>query len=160
MEVPIGTVVAYAGPTNTIPEGWLPCDGRELHRKGEFEQLFDAIGTCWGGTATDKFNIPDLQGYFLRGVDDGAGIDPDAAKRTDNAGNKVLGHVVGSYQPDALKSHYHMLPLHGHENVQTGGGSLVQNFQQQDSSDTELSIPKAAETRPKNAAVYWIIRAK
>lgn len=160
MEVPIGTIVAYAGPTDTIPEGWLPCDGRELHRKGDFANLFDAIGTCWGGTATDKFNIPDLLGYFLRGVDGGSGNDPDAAKRRDGAGNKILGPVVGSYQRDALKSHNHGLPPHGHENVQLGGSSLVQNFQQQYTFQTEPSAPEALETRPKNAAVYWIIRVK
>ena len=48
---------------------WLPCDGRELDI-GLYSALFAAIGIAWGGDVKKgKFNLPDLQGYFLRGVD-------------------------------------------------------------------------------------------
>src|SRR5436305_15330573 len=34
--VPVGTIVAHAGPT--APDGWLPCDGRLVHVK-EYPEL-------------------------------------------------------------------------------------------------------------------------
>ena len=45
---PIGTIVAYSGPVEDIPRGWVPCDG---------------LGTLPNG---DK--VPDLTGKFLMGT--------------------------------------------------------------------------------------------
>ena len=45
--VPVGTVVAYAGPISTIPAGWLVCDGRRVSRT-QSGSLFVAIGTSLG----------------------------------------------------------------------------------------------------------------
>jgi microcystin-dependent protein len=64
--VPPGTIVAYGG--STPPAGWLRCDGRTLSRSDSaYQGLFAAIGYLWGGSG-DAFQLPDLQGRFLRGV--------------------------------------------------------------------------------------------
>lgn len=43
------------------PQGWLPCDGRLLDI-AEYEQLFNVIGTRYGGDGESTFALPDLRG--------------------------------------------------------------------------------------------------
>jgi len=89
--LPAGAIMPYGG--TTAPVGWVLCDGQEYDGTlPEFTSLFDAIGTSFGGGGT-TFRVPDLRGQFLRGVDAGAGIDPDAAERT---GGDVVGSTQGS----------------------------------------------------------------
>ena len=72
-ESPIGSIIAFGGPHSGSWEtqsGWLHCDGRLLDRfQPDFRDLFGVIGFAWGGDGNTKFNLPDLQGFFLRGVD-------------------------------------------------------------------------------------------
>jgi microcystin-dependent protein len=110
--VPTGAVIAYAG--ETIPQNWMAADGRPL-RAADHPQLFLAIGAAHGagyndaGVKTADFNLPDLRGRFLRGLDlsqDGtkSGTDPEADARTSprfSTGNS--GNRVGSYQNDATR---------------------------------------------------------
>jgi microcystin-dependent protein len=69
---PIGSVIAYAGEVTRAWErqnGWLRCDGRQLdNTQPDNVALFKAIGFAWGGDGDSMFNVPDLQGFFLRGV--------------------------------------------------------------------------------------------
>ena len=63
--MPIGTVVPYMG--DTIPEGFLLCNGASLSRT-EFPELFDVIGTKCGGADSAHFSIPDMHHKFLEGT--------------------------------------------------------------------------------------------
>lgn len=57
--LPSGFIASFA--MKKMPEGWLPCDGKEYSRK-EYENLFEAIGTTWGiGDGYSTFNVPKLQ---------------------------------------------------------------------------------------------------
>ncbi len=154
---PPGTIIAFAGPT--VPAGWLLCDGSAVSRSA-FQPLFSAIGTSWGGgDGTTTFNLPDLRGRFLRGVDGTAGNDPDAEARSQGAPGGNTGNAVGSIQSDALVDHYH--------NYRSGAGvgqcpALTQNcptefpgFQ----TSGVRGVPASTETRPKNASVTFIIRS-
>lgn len=83
--VPSGTVTAFAGPTP--PSGYLECNGQAISRS-TYATLYAAIGNYWGaGDGSTTFNVPDLRGEFLRGLDNGRGVDP--------------GRVLGSAQADA-----------------------------------------------------------
>ncbi|MBK6534303.1 MAG: tail fiber protein [Deltaproteobacteria bacterium] len=94
--VPSGTVVAFAG--DTAPAGWRLCDGAAVSQT-EFPALFRAIGTAHGsGGAIGMFNLPDLRGRFVRGVDRGAGRDPDRATRAAANPGGNAGDTVGSIQ--------------------------------------------------------------
>jgi hypothetical protein len=97
---PVGTIASFGGLK--VPAGWLSCDGR-LISKMDYPELFNAIGTNWGGTANDEFKIPDLRGYFLRGIDSTKTVDPQANTRTDINGNRVSDVRVGTYQQDATR---------------------------------------------------------
>lgn len=104
--VPVGTVVAFAGPASQVPDGWLLCDGSEVDET-TFAALFAVIGDSHGGgDGVSTFHLPDYRGSFLRGVDHdmgGPARDPDRDARMSpqigalgGAGN--FGNSVGSVQ--------------------------------------------------------------
>ncbi len=67
-EIPnmVGMIQPFA--TSTAPKGWLVCDNSAVSRT-EYSQLFAAIGTTWGsGDGSTTFNVPNLNGFFLRGT--------------------------------------------------------------------------------------------
>ncbi|MFJ2287971.1 phage tail protein [Pseudomonas iridis] len=77
------------------PAGWLRCNGAAVSRT-TYAALFAAIGTRFGaGNGGTTFNVPDLRGEFVRGLDEGRGIDP--------------GRALGTVQLDSLRSHDHGL---------------------------------------------------
>lgn len=88
--LPAGAVMAFA--MNTAPAGWLAADGSSVSTGGANAALFAAIGYTYGGSG-GSFNLPDLRGYFVRGIDNSRGID--------------TGRTFGSNQGHALDDHYH-----------------------------------------------------
>ncbi|TNE61133.1 MAG: phage tail protein [Alphaproteobacteria bacterium] len=55
-------------PTSRIPDGWLPCDGRQL-QIDSYKPLFSLLGTAYGGNGTTTFSLPDLRGRVAMGQD-------------------------------------------------------------------------------------------
>ena len=97
---PVSMVVSFT--ISTVPNGWLECDGSAISRV-TYKNLYDVLGVTFGnGDTTTTFNLPDLRGCFLRGQDNGASVDPDAASRTDR-GDGTGGDNVGSKQANATK---------------------------------------------------------
>lgn len=89
--MPVGTVFWVA--SDTPPEGSIKANGAAVSRTA-YADLFEKIGTTFGaGDGTTTFNVPDLRGEFVRGWDDGRGIDS--------------GRVFGSAQSDQNKAHSH-----------------------------------------------------
>jgi hypothetical protein len=111
--VPVGTIIACGGPISDESalkhKGWLPCDGRPVSRT-EYSNLWEVIKDAWGeGDRGTTFNLPDLRGVFLRGVNYGrkdAYADPEAGSRLSLAGENA-GNRVGSYQSDNIQTHSH-----------------------------------------------------
>ena len=63
---PTGTILAYAS-NGALPDGYLACDGAAVSRT-TYAALFSAIGTTWGsGDGSTTFNLPNLNGYWLKG---------------------------------------------------------------------------------------------
>jgi microcystin-dependent protein len=68
---PIGTVICFAGIN--IPSDYMLCDGTKL-LIAEYSDLFKVIGQTFKKSDTDStlyFNLPDLRGQFVRGLDNG-----------------------------------------------------------------------------------------
>lgn len=64
-ELPVGTIQMFAG--NTIPAGWLLCDGSAVSRTN-YAKLFEVIGTTYGaGDGSTTFTLPNLIDRFLQG---------------------------------------------------------------------------------------------
>lgn len=172
---PAGTVIAFAGKLDKIPAGWLLCDGSAIDRN-TYSSLFDVIATSWGeGDGTTTFNIPDLRGRFLRGVDAGAGVDIDSAGRTARVSGGNIGDNVGSYQGDAIRNITGFANSFGtsHSGGTTGafqsaavahgsgwdntGGSETFYHLFFDASKAD-GVKVGSDNRPKNAYVYYIIK--
>jgi microcystin-dependent protein len=156
--VPTGTIVAFAGDTSNpsnIPAGWLPCDGHSYTR-AQYPGLAALLGVSWGGDGTN-FNVPDLQGRFVRGADNGSGHDPDASTRTGG----LAPTKVGSVQTDALQKHTHDIGWGPQAAANTGPFSAP--FWTNPGSQPQLfsgfpSGRTSSETRPANVAVNYIIK--
>jgi len=170
----VGTISAYGGTSVPANSGWLLCDGSAVSRT-TYADLFAVISTNFGsGDGSTTFNLPDLRGRFLRGVDlPITGRDPDSGARTPMATGGATADAVGSVQLDAFKNHYITLRT-GVVNYLDGVTATAGTF-------TYLTIPaqhnieaSAApstsyrllgdsngggnETRPINAYVNYIIK--
>lgn len=91
---PIGSIQAFA--YNSIPYGWLLCDGHQ-ELISEYPELYDCIGLTYGGDGEEFFQVPDLRGRFIRGFDYSGEIDKN--------------RVFGSPQDDTFQSHLHNLDI-------------------------------------------------
>ena len=91
--LPIGCILIY--PSESIPKGFLPCDGSELSKKA-YPELYSLIKGTWGETK-DSFFLPDLQGRFIRGWDRDGDVDPE--------------RKLGSTQQDSLQGHGHEVSI-------------------------------------------------
>ncbi len=163
----IGEVVAW--PAAAIPSGWLECDGAAVSR-ATYASLFAAIGTAFGvGDGSTTFNLPDLRGEFIRGLDNGRGV--DGARVLGSAQSGQLGdhkhEIPFGIEPDSNADLYFENPdvfgeggaFTADRSVGASGSSTSADYALTNtpyrSSDDEASI----ETRPRNVALKYIIRA-
>lgn len=65
---PVGAILPFPG--EIIPLGWCICDGREI-LQADYPDLYKILPTSSDG----KKRIPDLRGEFIRGLDNGRGVD-------------------------------------------------------------------------------------
>lgn len=110
--------VVFPNASSSTPTGWLVCDGSAVSR-ATYSGLFSAVGTTYGvGDGTTTFNVPDLRGKTIFGVD------------SSQSEFSTLGAVGGQ---KSVQSHNHGVndPGHNHalwsigqeSNVYTLGGS-------------------------------------
>jgi microcystin-dependent protein len=171
--IPSGTIVAFAGDVNKIPKGWMLCDGKEVDGSVDsLKALFNVISYNWGkpnNVNPNIFNLPDLRGLFLRGVDLGSGKDPNANGRNPiKTGGIGTADKVGSYQDDAFQGHRHNVQTNfsrggqpdnaSSGNNRNGFYSGFINILDPISDGTNGNPRTTSETRPKNAYVNYIIK--
>lgn len=73
--MPTGSVLAFAG--SSAPAGWLLCYGQAVSR-ATYAGLYAVIGTTYGtGDGSTTFNLPDLRGRTVAGLDNMGGSDAD-----------------------------------------------------------------------------------
>lgn len=172
VSLPSGAVQEFAGAS--APEGWLMCDGAEVS-KTTYAALYAVIADTYG-TPVDgnNFVLPDLRGEFVRGLDDMGTA--QGARGIDS------GRILGSAQDDTTRlprsSNFTTNDPGNHSHNQT---STFQNSTAGGTfpSGTNTNNPNAssyntggsgshthsitgggdAETRPRNCAMNFIIKA-
>ena len=93
-QVPAGIVSAFAGVT--APAGWLMCYGQAVSRT-EYSALFTALSTTYGsGDGSTTFNIPDLRGRAIAGVDNMGGTAASRLTSTVLTASNTLGATGGT----------------------------------------------------------------
>ncbi|HBU9402177.1 TPA: tail fiber protein [Escherichia coli] len=151
--LPVGVPVPW--PSATPPTGWLKCNGAAFSAE-EYPELAKAYPTN---------NLPDLRGEFIRGWDDGRGID--------------AGRVLLSIQTGMLEKHRHIVVANdGYDtkdewelatifkktytqgrglDATNTGGSLIPSPTLH--SRGSIGNTGGSETRPRNIAFNYIVRA-
>lgn len=145
-------------PQSSAPAGWLKANGAEVSR-ASYAALFAVIGTTFGaGDGSTTFKLPDLRGEFLRGLDDGRGVDS--------------GRALGTAQADQIQGHRHRMyaafydrvggagtgaaitQAAGNNTSQTGGDAIREEI----SNGTNGTPRTGEETRPRNVAMLACIK--
>lgn len=136
-------------PVNTVPDGWLSCNGSAISRT-TYSKLFSKLSTTYGvGDGSTTFNLPAINGSgrFIRG----------------SGGNAA---AIGTAQADQFQGHNHNYTSNG----QAGGAGPFQRTgnlaTQVDSAymggPNEFStygVPRVGnETRPANYAMVFCIK--
>lgn len=151
---PTGAIVPFGG--TSAPNGYLLCDGTSYLRT-DYPNLFSVIGTAFGTADSTHFNVPQAQGYFLRGVSGTTSNDPNKTTRTAMATGGNVGNNVGSIQADQVGPL--TLSMSGGA---VGGGTTgnPQNVVQSDVSGLTMTTNSngTSETRPKNFYVNYLIK--
>jgi len=113
--LPSGMLAPFA--ITAMPSGWLLCDGREVSRT-EYQDLFNAIGTSYGkGNNVTTFNLPDLRGRVV------AGVDGSADRLSDDWANNLGG--TGGADEITLTADQSGLPAHTHAGSITLKGGTI-----------------------------------
>ena len=186
--VPVGTIISFGAGIDQIPEGWLFCDGTQYDGTlPQYQQLYNTLENTWGGTGTN-FNVPELRGYFLRGFDGGTGNDPDAVSRTGGEVENQIGSYQIDTMPthnhhmeidtETTGAHTHTMSQVSYAYGIGGGANGLYVIYNADGAFVSSTHPLtnttgnhdhtivgdsdnnlgSAETRPKNAAVLYIIK--
>lgn len=120
--------------------GWLVCDGSAVSRT-TYAKLFTRISTDFGaGDGATTFNLPDLRGEFIRGFDNGRGVDS--------------GRTFGSWQGGQIQSHSHDWGVN--DQGQTAGSGSP-GWGGPDGTGTTSAVG-GNETRPRNVALLACIK--
>lgn len=160
--IPVGFPLPW--PQSTPPEGWLKCNGAP----------FDRVKYPKLAVAYPSGNLPDLRGEFLRGWDDGRGVDAgrsllsaqgDAIRnitggmRTVNTENYSIWESTNAFSgalvplnPSTNNSYYALNEL----NVSTVIGAT---YPKSIGLDASKVVPTANENRPRSIAFNYIVRA-
>lgn len=137
--IPSGVVFYTAD--NVAPAGYLIANGQSVSRT-TYAALFAVIGTTYGSLSGSTFNLPDLRGYFIRGLDLGRGVDP--------------GRTLGSNQADMVGPHTHTVTFYDPDD---NPPNYIGGATDMDDPDTvETAENSGTETRPKNIALTPIIK--
>jgi phage-related tail fiber protein len=162
--VPIGAVLAF--PTGIVAPGYLELDG-SVQSIATYPDLAAYLGTTYnkGNEGAGNFRLPESRGEFLRGWDHGRGVD--------------AGRGVGTTQAEAFAAHNHRYfdgtaatfdPAGNWQDGKINGAaasistgaflSPIENGSTMQMVNAANTVNAGgAETRPRNLAVMWCIKA-
>lgn len=149
--VPIGAVIPWPGAT--VPDGWLECSG-QVFNTGQNPKLYGVLG---------RNVVPDYRGLFLRGWAHGSEAnDPDAGRALGSVQGDAIRNITGYFPADIGNSNWIGRYVGGafrdDGSLTYGDDGTRSNEVRKYSFDASREVPVAAENRPKNIAVMYIIK--
>ncbi|MCK9128688.1 tail fiber protein [Haemophilus influenzae] len=160
----VGEVAFFA--RTTPPSGWLKANGAAVSRT-TYAALFAAIGTTFGaGDGSSTFNLPDLRGEFVRGLDDGRNV--DGGRRLGTNQGDAIRNITGAFDTskgswaqqfvDFAETSGAFDLIKGNKqwtgDPNNGGNNLPTGFK----FDASRVVPTANENRPRNIALLACIK--
>ncbi|HCX4538918.1 TPA: phage tail protein [Escherichia coli] len=141
--LPVGVPVPW--PSAMPPTGWLKCNGA----------AFDKVKYPRLATAYPSGKLPDLRGEFIRGWDDGRGIDTGRALLSIQS-DEVRKLALKYWGPASNSSPSKTFAL----SDSAGGGLYTDGISQASGGIINaFQLPGGNETRPRNVAFNYIVRA-
>lgn len=155
---------------NAVPPGYLLEDGSAISRT-VYSALFRKIGTTWGaGDGSTTFNLPDSRGEFIRGFDNGRGVDSGRSfAGWQDSDNKSHGHGMsgsGDHRHYGSAIDGSGINMNG-ANVGGGSGGIygfafggANGFSTGDAGDHSHTIYNSggSESRPRNYTRKFCIK--
>lgn len=144
--LPVGVPVPW--PSATPPTGWLKCNGAAFSAE-EYPELAKVYPTN---------KLPDLRGEFIRGWDDGRGIDTNRSLLSSqgDAIRNIIGALVdvrfNTYPSDSGAFTTSVIGDASSDSIKGGYAKRV-------TFDASRVVPTANENRPRNIAFNYIVRA-
>ncbi|MFK0086490.1 phage tail protein [Pseudomonas sp. NPDC090755] len=140
--LPVGAMVAF--PVDKMAPGFLELDG-SVKSSAIYPSLSAFLGTVFnkGDEGPGNFRLPESRAEFLRGWDHGRGVD--------------AGRVIGNWQADETRAHSHSYNV---ASAVMGTGGVSNPVPSDTPGITKTTNPTGGtETRPRNLAVMWCIKA-
>ena len=144
--LPVGVPVPW--PSATPPTGWLKCNGAAFSAE-EYPELAKVYPTN---------KLPDLRGEFIRGWDDGRGIDTNRSLLSSQGDTirNIIGALVdvrfNTYPSDSGVFTTSVIGDASSDSIKGGYAKRV-------TFDASRVVPTANENRPRNIAFNYIVRA-
>ena len=173
--VPSGAVFCIA--VASVPSGYLECNGQSVSRT-TFAALFAVIGTQYGANNSSTFKVPDLRGEFIRGFDNGRGVDSGRSIATSQSHQHPQhNHNVSASSSSSVTDpgHKHTMNFNLGNLISSGGAFGMKDSGTADrmnTATTGISVAtttsisqsnrggtsNSSETRPRNVAMMYIIK--
>ncbi|HDJ9752091.1 TPA: phage tail protein [Escherichia coli] len=147
--LPVGVPVPW--PIETPPEGWLKCNGAAFYAE-EYPQLAKVY---------PSLKLPDLRGEFIRGWDDGRGVDEGRTLLSEQRGSLVVGDDGESTITPLSINNLVDYSVWGYDKKPTDLPSnlyTVRAIAANGVTNTDR-IGYIAMSRPRNVAFNYIVRA-
>lgn len=149
--LPVGVPVPW--PSATPPTGWLKCNGAAFSPE-EYPELAKAYPTN---------KLPDLRGEFIRGWDDGRGVDSGRAllSQQSDAMQKISGTATDNSVGASASGSGAMTITEdaGTRYYASATSSPAHLYYKTIGIDSSLVARTANENRPRNIAFNYIVRA-
>lgn len=148
---PVGVPLPY--PSATPPTGWLKCNGA----------VFDKVKYPGLAAVFPSGNLPDLRGEFIRGWDDGRGI--DAGRKILSAQGDAIRNIVGHISsvrrgPEGSDQADGAFRYDSNWSTKIRSTDLADDWGSVVSFDASRVVPTAPENRPRSIAFNFIVRAE
>ncbi|ENK6007972.1 tail fiber protein [Salmonella enterica] len=146
--LPVGVPVPWPSPTP--PTGWLKCNGAAFSAE-EYPELAKAYPTN---------KLPDLRGEFIRGWDDGRGV--DAGRQLLSSQGDAIRNIEGfadggiGMSFDAIRGAFYDA---GTRSATMANNTTAIGKTDDLGFDASRVVPTANENRPRNIAFNYIVRA-
>ena len=158
---PAGTIIYTARAT--APDGYLAADGDEVSRS-TYATLYAALGGASSpfgqGNGSTTFNLPDLRGEFIRGLDSDRGVDTDRTRGSSQNDSTALPN--NAFTTSNPGNHAHSYSGGDRQTVGSGGQSQPVsqggNTTGAAGAHTHTIGGGDAETRPRNIALLACIK--
>ncbi|EOG6277451.1 phage tail protein [Citrobacter freundii] len=147
--LPVGVPIPW--PSATPPTGWLKCNGAAFtaSQHPKLALVYPAL------------KLPDLRGEFIRGWDDGRGVDSSRAllAAQGDAIRNITGFVSGAsgVSFDGFSGAFYDS---GSRDANVPASVNRVNYNDDFFFDASRVVPTANENRPRNIAFNYIVRAE